>query len=276
MEIPASFHQQLSRLLRLIRLPLNPHDPPRIPPNSLWLIRQARTALGDQVPTATDALIRIGNIEFGLAEYARATAWYTQAAVQALNDKNDQSALTALMNLGATYHAVSDHDRTIAAYGRAIEVAERLADHLQRVNAMISQATALHHAGRQTESKRVATAALVDARTFNLTDSQSRCWILFSLLDYAEGRCDAAIEKLRKSLDLSALSGNLRDQVRGYFNLGLVQADSGELDAAIRSLTRAQELCRSHSIDYGDRIDRALAEISAKVRSSEKSGTQES
>lgn len=270
------FQSHLSRLLRLVRLALNPHDPPRIPPASLWVIRQARVALDEQMQTATEALIKLGNIEYGLQEYARATRYFTQAAVQALNEQKDAPALTALMNLGATYKAVHDHERGIAAFGRAIEVAERLADHEQRVQAMIAQANGLKQLRRSKESHRLLTDAIVEARKYKLVDAESRCWLAFSHFDYAEGRFEAAIEKLRKSLDLSALSGNLVEQVRGYFNIGLVYADAGDFDSSIRSLTRAREICQTNNITYDNRIDKALTDITARSQKSLQSGAQDS
>jgi tetratricopeptide (TPR) repeat protein len=67
---------------------------------------------------------------------------------------------------------------------------------------------------------------------------------------------------LRSALDLYAQTGNCTDQVRAYFNIALVYADSGDSDAALRHLERARELRDAHELKYGDRkIEDAMDEI---------------
>ncbi len=68
MSDPKLITRQLAPLLRLIRLTLDPNDPPAIPLSSLWVIKETRDRIDNGELVAAEPLIKLGNIEFGLGE----------------------------------------------------------------------------------------------------------------------------------------------------------------------------------------------------------------
>ncbi len=256
-------NQHLAKLLRLIRLPLNPNDPPRLLPQSHWVIKQSREVMGSRPEVATEPLIKLGNIEYGLGEFVRAVEYFTRAANQANEDGDDRLTDVALRNLGVAQLASEQSDAAIRTYDLIAERAALISEApTQRLEAMINKATALRRADRLDDARATLEEVCRVAAESGFPDLEAKCWMDLSLFDYANGETRAAIQKLRRALDLYAMSGNIADQLRAYYNIALVYADSGDRPAAIRHLEHALTLQREHKIEYGDElISKTLEEM---------------
>jgi tetratricopeptide (TPR) repeat protein len=106
-------------------------------------------------------------------------------------------------------------------------------------------------------------AAERDARL----DLVARCLQNLAYFEVADKELARAVEYLRRALDVYAQTGNTMDQLRAYYNIGLVYADQNDFASAIRHLERAREIRNLREVDYeGDRIEDAIELVRQRQR----------
>ncbi len=177
-------------------------------------------------------------------------------------DSKRELAGIALVNSGAVYLGQRQFQMALRMYQRALGHASASADHRSHVSSLIGMGLAFKNVDSETMARQSLEQAIRIAKKHELADLQACALQQLGFFDYASGNFSLAIAQLRSALDLYAQTGNGIDQVRAYFNIALVYADSGDGEAAIRHLERARELRDTHNLQYGDRkIEDAMAEI---------------
>jgi tetratricopeptide (TPR) repeat protein len=254
--------RQLLPLLRLIRLSLDPNDPPRIPPSSLWVIKESRERIDGGEAVATEPLIKLANIEFGLGDSGRANDYFKQATFQAEAENALSLACAALLNSGAVYLGQRQFQMALRMYQRALGHASTVGNAESRVTAMIGMGLAFKNVDQPAMARQSFEQALELAMQNDLLDLQAKALQQIGFFEYVEGKFEGAITRLRQALDIYAQTGHYIDQVRAYYNIGLVCADAGDTAAALDYLERAREVRDKHNLQYGDgKIETAMEEI---------------
>ncbi|MDZ4722917.1 MAG: tetratricopeptide repeat protein [candidate division Zixibacteria bacterium] len=266
-------NSQLTKLLKLVRTALTPNDPPRVPESMLWVIKQSREMIDSSEPIATVPLIKLGNIEFGLGEKERAERYFAKAVTQAEVEKAYELVAVASVNLGVVLLQRREFVLAEKGFEKALGTLGTNEDHILHTTALINIGIALKNQNKLKGAHDRFTEALVLAKRHDFQDAEAKCWINFSYFDYADKNYLAAIEKLRLALDLYAITGNSIDQIRAYYNIGLVFADAGDFASALKNLERAQEIASAKQIEYGDnKIASAIESIRERQRESMPTG----
>ncbi len=189
---------------------------------------------GEPGPRLSDLYLRAGEAAFSAGDPARAAA-YTEAAAAGLDDLRERPNLGLVMEkLGHYRRAAGDHEGSLAAYKRAVElVPAEPTEARARVLASMAQFRMLE--GVFSEAKRyaqealeVATAAGEEARQEMLHAS---CTL--AVADAWGEDPEPAVWKLRQTRDEAAELGRLDDLFRVYANLTTVLDLLGRRDEAI-------------------------------------------
>jgi DNA-binding CsgD family transcriptional regulator/tetratricopeptide (TPR) repeat protein len=188
----------------------------------------------EPVDRSSDLYIRAAEAAFASGDPARASA-YAEAAAAALDDPRERLALGLVMEqLGGYRRASGDHEGSLAAYRRAVElVPPEPSAARARVLASLAQFRMLE--GVFSEAKRYAQEA-VDVATE--VGAEARQELLHATCTLAVADAwgedpEPAVWKLRQTRDAAAELGGLDDLFRVYANLTTVLDLLGRREEAI-------------------------------------------
>jgi DNA-binding NarL/FixJ family response regulator len=188
----------------------------------------------DGVPRLPDLYVRAAEAAFAAGDPARAEA-YCEAAAAALDDPHERLALGLVMEqLGRYRRASGDHEGSLAAYKRAVELVPRQPSAARaRVLASLAQFRMLE--GVFSEAKRIALEAVAVAKAVG---DGARQELLHATCTLAVAEAwgeqpEPAVEMLRKTRDEAAALGRLDDLFRVYANLTTVLDLLGRREEAI-------------------------------------------
>jgi DNA-binding CsgD family transcriptional regulator/tetratricopeptide (TPR) repeat protein len=189
---------------------------------------------GEPPGRLADLYLRAGEAAFSAGEPARAAA-YVEAAAAGLDDPRERPALGLVMEtLGHYRRAAGDHEGSLAAYKRAIElVPDEPTQARARVLASMAQYRMLE--GVFSEAKRYAQDAVDAARA---AGDEARQELLHASCTLAVADAwgedpEPAVWKLRQTRDEAAELGRLDDLFRVYANLTTVLDLLGRREEAI-------------------------------------------
>jgi DNA-binding CsgD family transcriptional regulator/tetratricopeptide (TPR) repeat protein len=189
---------------------------------------------GEPPGRLADLYLRAGEAAFSAGEPARAAA-YVEAAAAGLDDPRERPALGLVMEkLGHYRRAAGDHEGSLAAYKRAIElVPDEPTQARARVLASMAQYRMLE--GVFSEAKRYAQDAVEAARA---AGEEARQELLHANCTLAVADAwgedpEPAVWKLRETRDEAAELGRLDDLFRVYANLTTVLDLLGRREEAI-------------------------------------------
>jgi DNA-binding CsgD family transcriptional regulator/tetratricopeptide (TPR) repeat protein len=189
---------------------------------------------GEPPGRLADLYLRTGEAAFSAGEPARAAA-YVEAAAAGLDDPRERPALGLVMEkLGHYRRAAGDHEGSLAAYKRAIElVPDEPTQARARVLASMAQYRMLE--GVFSEAKRYAQDAVDAARA---SGEEARQELLHASCTLAVADAwgedpEPAVWKLRETRDEAADLGRLDDLFRVYANLTTVLDLLGRREEAI-------------------------------------------
>ena len=190
--------------------------------------------LEEGVPRLPDLYVRAAEAAFAAGDPARAEA-YSEAAAAALDDPHERLALGLIMEqLGRYRRASGDHEGSLAAYKRAVDLVPREPTAARaRVLASLAQFHMLE--GIFSEAKRYAQEA-VEVATAVGDGARPELLHATCTLAVAEawgGEPEPAVEMLRKTRDEAAQLGRLDDLFRVYANLTTVLDLLGRREEAI-------------------------------------------
>ncbi len=188
----------------------------------------------ESVVRLSDLYARAGEASFASGDPGRATA-YAEAAAAMMDDPRERPALGLIMErLGAYRRASGDHEGSLAAYRRAVElVPPEPTKARARVLASLAQLRMLE--GIFSEAKRYAQDA-VDAATEAGEDARPELLHATCTLAVADAWGDdpePAVWRLREIRDQAAELGRLDELFRVYANLTTVLDLLGRRDEAI-------------------------------------------
>ena len=188
----------------------------------------------EDAPRLSDLYVRAAEAAFAAGDPARASA-YTEAAAAALDDPHERLALGLVMEqLGRYRRASGDHEGSLAAYKRAVDLVPREPSAARaRVLGSLAQFRMLE--GVFSEAKRYAQEAVVVA---NAVGDEARQELLHATCTLAVAEAwgdepEPAVEVLRQTLVDAAALGRLDDLFRVYANLTTVLDLLGRRDEAI-------------------------------------------
>ncbi len=259
---------RLEELAQRIPVWLDPNRPPQIPDWYEALMERLVPKLEQGETLSATYLLVIGNIEFCRENTELATDIYKKAASQAQTENSPQLEAVALSNLAGVYLGSGQQQMVIRMAQKALELAGNVDDHRIRARSLIHLGIAMKLSGQQSLAKPSFDQALQIAADNDLPDEHGLALLNLAFFDYLGGHFDKAIDKLRKALDLWAVTGNVPDQVRAYYNVGLVYADAGRPQQGLDNLRRAKELRDRNNLVYGDnKIEAAIEEIEKRLDS---------
>ena len=192
------------------------------------------TGKDETVDRSSDLYVRAAEAAFASGDPARASA-YAEAAAAALDDPRERLSLGLVMEqLGGYRRASGDHEGSLAAYRRAVELVPPEPS-AARARALASLAQFRMLEGVFSEAKRyaqeaveVATAVGADARQELL---HATCTL--AVADAWGEDPEPAVWKLRQTRDAAAELGGLDDLFRVYANLTTVLDLLGRREEAI-------------------------------------------
>lgn len=192
------------------------------------------THQGEPAGRLADLYLRAGEAAFSAGEPARAAA-YVEAAAAGFDDPRERLALGLVMErLGHYRRAAGDHEGSLAAYKRAVElVPDEPTEARARVLASMAQFRMLE--GVFSEAKRYAQDAVDVARAVG---EEARQELLHASCTLAVADAwgedpEPAVWMLRETRDEAAQMGRLDDLFRVYANLTTVLDLLGRRDEAI-------------------------------------------
>jgi DNA-binding CsgD family transcriptional regulator/tetratricopeptide (TPR) repeat protein len=190
--------------------------------------------LQEGVPRLPDLYVRAAEAAFAAGDPARAEA-YAEAAAAALDDPHERLTLGLVMEqLGRYRRASGDHEGSLAAYKRAVDLVPRAPTAARaRVLASLAQFRMLE--GVFSEAKRYAQEAVEVATAVG---DEARPELLHATCTLAVAEAwgeqpEPAVEMLRKTRDEAAQLGRLDDLFRVYANLTTVLDLLGRREEAI-------------------------------------------
>jgi DNA-binding CsgD family transcriptional regulator/tetratricopeptide (TPR) repeat protein len=188
----------------------------------------------EELPRPADLYLRAGEAAFAAGLPARAAA-YAEAAAAALDDPRERPTLGMVMEqLGRYRRAGGDHDGSLAAYRRAVELVPHEPTAARaRVLAGLAHVRMLE--GVFSEAKRYALEAVAAAQA---AGEEARPELLHATCTLAVADAwgddpESAVESLRRIRDEAASLGRLDDLFRVYANLTTVLDLLGRHDEAI-------------------------------------------
>jgi len=190
--------------------------------------------LEDRAPRLPDLYVRAAEAAFAAGDPGRAEA-YCEAAAAALDDPRERLALGLVMEqLGRYRRASGDHEGSLAAYQRAVDLVPREPSAARaRVLASLAQSRMLD--GVFSEARRYAQEAVGVARAVG---DGARPELLHASCTLAVAEAwgdepEPAVEMLRRTRDEAAALGRLDDLFRVYANLTTVLDLLGRREEAI-------------------------------------------
>jgi DNA-binding CsgD family transcriptional regulator/tetratricopeptide (TPR) repeat protein len=188
----------------------------------------------DSGPRLPDLYVRAAEAAFAAGDPARAEA-YCEAAAAALDDPHERLALGLVMEqLGRYRRASGDHEGSLAAYKRAVDLVPREPSAARaRVLASLAQFRMLE--GVFSEARRIALEAVAVAEAVG---EAARGELLHATCTLAVAGAwgdepEQAVEMLRQTRDEAASLGRLDDLFRVYANLTTVLDILGRREEAI-------------------------------------------
>ena len=270
MAITEKFIGQLASVLDKVNLYLDTHSPA---PVSRWydiVIASLEPYLREGSYPPSELLAKAGNVEFGRGKRERALQFFAFAMKQAELEHNIEVSAAVYINLAHLYIAEGKFDLALKVAEQSVALATEHEMPTAQVSGLLAAGLALKRMPHLPRSHRMFASACQTAREHKLSDLEIRSLMHLSWFDYQSGQLGEATLKLRRALDLCAITGNTVDQLRAYFNLGLVQADDGDLPAALRSLVRAREIRDSNNLKYGDlKIEHAIEAVEKDLQATE-------
>jgi DNA-binding CsgD family transcriptional regulator/tetratricopeptide (TPR) repeat protein len=219
--------------------------------------------LEDGAPRLADLYVRAAEAAFAAGDPARAEA-YAEAAAAALDDHRERLSLGLVMEqLGRYRRASGDHDGSLSAYKRAVELVPREPSAARaRVLGSLAQFRMLE--GVFSEAKRYALEA-VDVATQVGEEARQPLLHATCTLAVAEAWGDEpepAVEMLIRTRDEAARLGGLDDLFRVYANLTTVLDMLGRREEAIavayEGIAEAERV--GHATVYGNFLRANAAE----------------
>jgi DNA-binding CsgD family transcriptional regulator/tetratricopeptide (TPR) repeat protein len=178
---------------------------------------------GEAAPRLTDLYIRAAEASFASGDPARASA-YAEAAAAGLDDPRERPALGLVMEqLGRYRRACGDHEGSLAAYRRAVELVPPDPTAARaRVLASLAQFRMLE--GVFSEAKRFAQEAVEVAAAVgeSARPEMLHATCTLAVADAWGEDPEPAVWKLRQTRDEAAQLGRLDDLFRVYANLTTV------------------------------------------------------
>jgi tetratricopeptide (TPR) repeat protein len=264
------FISQLHSVLDKVNLYLDIHSPA---PVAVWydvVIASLEPHLRDEEYPSSALLTKAGNVEFGRGKRDKAMRYYALAMKQSELELNVEMSAVVGINLAHLYIAEEKYDMALRVAEQSVALATEHACTEPRACGFLAAGLALKRLAQMPQSHQMFTAACRTANENGLDYLEIRSLMHLSWYDYESGMLDDAILKLRRALDLCALTGNTVDQLRAYFNLGLIQADQRDFPSALRSLVRAREIRDSNNLEYGNqKIERAISAIEKDLQAME-------
>jgi DNA-binding CsgD family transcriptional regulator/tetratricopeptide (TPR) repeat protein len=189
---------------------------------------------GEAVSRASDLYVRAAEAAFAAGDPVRATS-YAEAAAAGLDDPRERLALGLVMDqLGRYKRASGDHDGSLAAHRRAVElVPPEPSPARARVLASLAHFRMLE--GVFSEAKRYAQEAVEIATAVGDEGRQEllHATCTLAVADAWGEDPEPAVWKLRRTRDEAAELGHLDDLFRVYANLTTVLDLLGRRDEAI-------------------------------------------
>jgi tetratricopeptide (TPR) repeat protein len=268
--LPERFIGQLESVLSKVNLYLDIHSPA---PVARWydiVISSLEPHLSEENYPPASVLVRAGNVEFGRGKRERALRYYALAMKQAELERNVELSAVVGINLAHLYIAEQKYEMALRIAEQSLALATEQRRARPQAEGFLVAGLALKRLTQLARSHRMFANAYRISSENGLDDLETRSLIHLSWYDYESGQLDEAVLKLRRALDICALTGNTVDQLRAYYNLGLVQADQREFLAALRSLVRAREIRDNNNLEYGDdKIERAIEVVERDLQATE-------
>ena len=257
---------RLEELAANVPVYLDPNRPPDIPDWYEALMARLTPRLEEGETLSATYLLVIGNIEFSKENSDLALELYKKAASQAQAENSPALEAVALSNLSSVYLGTGQQQMVLRMAQKSLELASGVGDHRIRARSLIHLGIAMKLGGQKSLAKPSFEQACDIAIKEDLPDEEGLALLNLAFFDYVAGKFDDAVTRLRRALDRWAVTGNIPDQVRGYYNLGLVHADAGRPQQGLENLRRAMELRDRHNLIYGDnKIEAAIDEIKQRL-----------
>ena len=270
MPLTERFIGQLESVLDKVDLYLDIHSPAQI---ARWydiVIASLEPNLREENYPSASILMRAGNVEFGRGKRDRALRYYALAMKQSEQEKNVEMSAVVGINLAHLYIAEQKYEMALRVAEQSVALATEHECTRPQAAGFLAAGLALKRLTQLARSHRMFANACRIANENGLDDLETRSLMHLSWYDYESGQLDDAVLKLRRALDICAITGNTVDQLRAYYNLGLVQADQRDFPSALRSLLRAREIRDSNNLEYGDqKIERAIEAVERDLQATE-------
>jgi tetratricopeptide (TPR) repeat protein len=257
----------LATSIKRLPLPLDPENPPQVPERLIPMMSCLRQLMDADDAFGTEQLIKFGNIEVGEGETDRAVFCYKRAATRAEEGADDHLAGIALSNMGMVLVGKRQFNLALRMLQQAVSHSARAEDHSVHGQALYSMGVVFKQLEQPMMSRQSFEQALEVAEKDHHLDLVARCLQNLAYFECAEKELARAVEYLRRALDVYAQTGNTMDQLRAYYNIGLVYADQNDFTSAIRHLERAREIRNLREVEYeGDRIEQAIELVRQRQR----------
>jgi len=257
----------LTAAAKRLPLSLDPDSPPPVPESMLALLSRIRHLIDAEESFGIEPLIKFANIEVGEGETERAVACYKRAAVRAEENSDDRLAGVALANMGVVLTGKRQFNLALRMLQQAVSHATKADDLATRSQALFYMGVTFKNLEQPMMARQTFEQALDAAHTDERLDLVARCLQNLAWYEVADKEPARAIEYLRRALDVYAQTGNTMDQLRAYYNIGLVYADQNDFTSAIRHLERAREIRNLREVEYeGDRIEKAIEAVRQRQR----------
>lgn len=253
--------------VRPLALILNVENPPQVPDKLAPMMTRLRELIDDGESIGVEHLIKFANIEVGESETDRAIACYRKAAQKAEESHDDRLVAIALSNMGAVLVVQKQFNVALRMLQQAVTHAGNCGELGVKAQALFNMAVVFKQLEQLMMARQSFEQALDAAEKESQLDVVARCLQNLAYFEFSDKELPRAIEYLRRALDVYAMTGNTMDQVRAYYNIGLVYADHSDFTSAIRSLERAREIRNLREVEYeGDRIEQALELVRKRQR----------
>ena len=253
--------------VRPLALSLDVDNPPSVPERLAPMMERLRDLIDESEPIGIEHLIKFANIEVGEGETDRAIACYKLAAQKAGDSHDDRLTAIALSNMGAVLVMQKQFNLALRMLQQAVTHAGNCGEMGVKAQALFNMAVVFKQLEQPMMARQSFEQALDAAEKERHLELVARCLQNLAYFEFAEKELPRAIEYLRRALDVYAMTGNSLDQIRAYYNIGLVYADQSDFSSAIRSFERAREIRNLRELEYeGDRIEQALDLVRQRQR----------
>ncbi len=178
-------------------------------------------------------------------------------------EKQDHPALAAAIegNIGLAHSKMNNHKKAAKSHKAALETAEKIADPVLKLNALINLADSNLQDKKYQPALGFALVALDLAKALDSTPSLMIIYDLLGMISSRQGDIKTAFSYHQQSYEFAQENGDILRQGIALANQALAQEGLTELDQAFRMMTQAQAIFTLLNSDYQEKTKKDLRRI---------------